>query len=188
MIYTPARQVSIIESFAKEVEAKDLEATLRMEYRSKLLNPKWAQAMAAQGSGGAYEISQRMTALVGWGGTAEFREQWVFDGAAETYALDPEMARKLADSNPEAFRNIVKRMLEAHGRGYWEASDDVLEQLKDLYSEAEDEIELSGGKGVRTSVVRQQQEPAAPAPAAPAPAAPAPAPVAPQKSVAAAKR
>lgn len=34
----------------QEVEAKDLEATLRMEYRSKLLNPKWAQAMAAQGA------------------------------------------------------------------------------------------------------------------------------------------
>ena len=48
------------------------------------------------GSGGAYEISQRMTAMVGWAGTAEFREQWVFDGAAETYALDPEMAKKLA--------------------------------------------------------------------------------------------
>lgn len=37
-----------------------------------------------------------MTAMVGWAGTAEFREQWVFDGAAETYALDPEMAKKLA--------------------------------------------------------------------------------------------
>ena len=32
------------------MEAKDLEGTLRMEYRSKLLNPKWAQAMAAQGA------------------------------------------------------------------------------------------------------------------------------------------
>jgi cobalamin biosynthesis Mg chelatase CobN len=60
-------KVSIVESFTKEVAPKDLEATLRMEYRSKLLNPKWAKAMAAQGSGGAYEISQRMTALVGAG-------------------------------------------------------------------------------------------------------------------------
>lgn len=52
---------------------------LRLEYRSKLLNPKWAEAMANQGSGGAYEISQRMTAAVGWGGTAGFAEDWVFD-------------------------------------------------------------------------------------------------------------
>lgn len=49
-------------------------ATLRMEYRSKLLNPKWAKAMANQGSGGAYEISQRMTAMIGWGGTTKFAE------------------------------------------------------------------------------------------------------------------
>ena len=178
-------KVSIIESFAKEVEAKDLEATLRMEYRSKLLNPKWAQAMAAQGSGGAYEISQRMTALVGWGGTAEFREQWVFDGAAETYALDPEMAKRLADSNPEAFRNIVKRMLEAHGRGYWEASGDTLEQLRDLYSQAEDEIELSGGKGVRSSVLKHDDAAPAAVAVAASPAASAAVPVS-SKSVRAA--
>ncbi len=42
---------------------------LRLEYRSKLLNPRWAEAMASQGSGGAFEISTRMTALLvgsGW--------------------------------------------------------------------------------------------------------------------------
>ena len=50
--------------------------------------------MAAQGSGGAFEISQRMTAMVGWGATADFREDWTWDQAAETYALDPEMADK----------------------------------------------------------------------------------------------
>lgn len=56
--------MSIVEAYSKEVEPKELEATLRLEYRSKLLNPKWGKAMARQGSGGAYEISQRMTALV----------------------------------------------------------------------------------------------------------------------------
>ena len=45
--------------------------------------------MVAQGSGGAFEVSQRMTAMVGWGATTKFREKWVFDQSAETYALDP---------------------------------------------------------------------------------------------------
>jgi cobalamin biosynthesis Mg chelatase CobN len=36
---------------------------------------QWANAMAAQGSGGAYEISQRMTALIGWSGTADFTDE-----------------------------------------------------------------------------------------------------------------
>jgi hypothetical protein len=68
-----------VESFGKDLTARDLDQTLRLEYRAKLLNPKWAQKMAAQGSGGAFEISQRMTALVGWGGTADFKEDWVYD-------------------------------------------------------------------------------------------------------------
>jgi magnesium chelatase subunit H len=54
-----------------------------MEYRSKVLNPKWSEAMVKQGAAGAYEISGRMTAMIGWAGTADFKEKWVFDGAAE---------------------------------------------------------------------------------------------------------
>jgi magnesium chelatase subunit H len=53
------------------------------------------QAMADQGSGGAFEISQRMTAMIGWGATTGFAEKWVFDQAADTYALDQDMADKL---------------------------------------------------------------------------------------------
>ena len=60
-----------------------------------------AQAMAAQGSGGAYEISQRMTAAVGWGATASFKEDWVWDQAAATYALDADMAATLRKNNPQ---------------------------------------------------------------------------------------
>jgi magnesium chelatase subunit H len=70
---------SFVESFSKDTTPRKLEELLRMEYRTKLLKPKWADAMAAQGSGGAYEISQRMTALIGWSGTTKFHENWVYD-------------------------------------------------------------------------------------------------------------
>ncbi|MEM9568473.1 MAG: cobaltochelatase subunit CobN, partial [Cyanobacteria bacterium P01_E01_bin.34] len=120
---------------------RDLDDVLRMEYRTKLLNPKWAEAMAEQGSGGAYEISQRMTALMGWAGTADFKENWVYDQAADTYAFDRDIADKLREANPEAFRNIVGRMLEAHGRGFWSPSDKRLQQLRDLYDITDAELE-----------------------------------------------
>ncbi|MEO1134919.1 MAG: cobaltochelatase subunit CobN, partial [Cyanobacteria bacterium J06639_1] len=115
---------SFVESFSRDTTPRSLDSLLRVEYRTKLLNPKWANAMAAQGSGGAYEISQRMTALMGWAGTANFQENWVYDRAAETYALDREMADTLRRANPEAFRNIVSRMLEANGRGFWQPNED----------------------------------------------------------------
>ena len=132
---------SFVESFSKDTTPRKLEDLLRMEYRTKLLNPKWAEAMANQGSGGAYEISQRMTALIGWGGTANFVDSWVYDGAAETYALDAEMARKLREANPEAFRNIIGRMLEANGRGFWQTDDEKLEKLRELYDVVDENIE-----------------------------------------------
>lgn len=39
---------SIVEAFGGEPRPVELEGVLRMEYRSKLLNPKWAKAMANQ--------------------------------------------------------------------------------------------------------------------------------------------
>jgi magnesium chelatase subunit H len=132
---------SFVESFSKDNTPRNLDDLLRMEYRTKLLNPKWAKAMANQGSGGAFEISQRMTALIGWGGTADFTDSWVYDQAADTYALDPEMAEKLRKANPEAFRNIVGRMIEAHGRGFWEADSEKLDKLRELYELTDEELE-----------------------------------------------
>ena len=132
---------SFVESFSKDTNPRKLKDLLRMEYRTKLLNPKWAEAMADQGSGGAYEISQRMTALIGWGGTANFKDDWVYDQAVDTYALDAEMANKLREANPEAFRNIVARSLEAQGRGLWNADEEKLEKLRELYESTEDRLE-----------------------------------------------
>jgi magnesium chelatase subunit H len=136
---------SVVETFGEDVAPRDLEETLRLEYRTKLLNPRWADAMADQGSGGAYEISQRMTALVGWGATSGFAEDWVFDGANERYVRDEAMREKLRKANPQAFRNVLRRMLEAAGRGMWNADEETLAELKQLYAEADDELE-----GVKT--------------------------------------
>jgi magnesium chelatase subunit H len=138
--------LSIVEAFSSSddespIPVRDVEDVLRVEYRSKLLNPKWTEAMLKQGSGGAYEVSQRFTAMVGWSATADV-DNFVFDQAAERYALDETVAKKLQSSNPEAFKNVVRRLLEAAGRGMWSTDDETLEQLRNLYSEADDLVEM----------------------------------------------
>ena len=132
--------VSVVEAFG-DGAPRELDDVLRLEYRTKLLNPRWAKAMAAQGSGGAFEISQRMTAMLGWGATVDFKDGWTWDQAAETYVLDTDMAATLKASNPEAFRNVVRRMLEASGRGLWDAGPEVLERLQREYGDIEDKLE-----------------------------------------------
>ncbi len=39
---------SIVETFSKSTKPRELEEVLRLEYRSKLLNPKWAQVRGAE--------------------------------------------------------------------------------------------------------------------------------------------
>jgi magnesium chelatase subunit H len=131
---------SIIETFSSEIKPRELEDVIRMEYRSKLLNPKWADAMVASGSGGAFEVSQRMTAMIGWGATA-ISEDWTWDQASAQYVFDEQMATKLREANPEAFKNIVARCIEASGRGMWNADEATLERLQNMYNDLDSQME-----------------------------------------------
>jgi magnesium chelatase subunit H len=81
--------------------------------------------------------------MIGWGATAEV-DNFVFDQAAERYALDEEVAKQLQRSNPEALKNVVRRLLESAGRGMWDTDDETLERLREVYSDADDMIEQAG--------------------------------------------
>ena len=41
----------------------------------------------------------------------------------------------------QAFSNVLKRMLEAAGRGMWDAKPEVVAKLRELYSEMDDVLE-----------------------------------------------
>ena len=51
------------------------------------------------------------------------------------------MQKRLLETNPNAFRDMVTNSLEANGRGYWETSEEKIERLQELYAEVEDRIE-----------------------------------------------
>ena len=68
-------------------------------------------------------------------------DNWVYEEANNTFIDDPEMAKRLMDANPNSFRKLVATFLEANGRGYWEANDDQIQKLRDMYMDVEDRIE-----------------------------------------------
>ena len=57
------------------------------------------------------------------------------------YMKDPEMQKRLMETNPNSFRKMVANFLEANGRGYWDTSEENIERLRQLYMEVEDKIE-----------------------------------------------
>ena len=140
-------KLNYVESFTSDIKVDDAEKALRIEYRSKLLNPKWFEGMLKHGHSGAGEISNRVTYMLGWDAVTHSVDDWVYKKTAETYALDPEMKERLAALNPQAIKNIVGRMLEAHGRGLWKADQDMINELQEIYADLEDRLERVGDGG-----------------------------------------
>merc|ERR1712166_628510 len=73
--------------------------------------------------------------------TAGEVDNFVFEDANDTFINDEEMQKRLLDTNPNAFRDMVTTFLEANGRGYWDTSEENIERLQELYAEVEDRIE-----------------------------------------------
>ncbi|WIA33976.1 hypothetical protein OEZ86_007071 [Tetradesmus obliquus] len=122
-------------------QVRTLGETVRLDARTKLLNPKWYEGMLSSGYEGVREIQKRLTNTMGWSATSGMVDNWVYDEANSTFIEDPEMAARLLEANPNSFRKLVATFLEANGRGYWDASEEQLERLRSMYQDVEDKIE-----------------------------------------------
>jgi magnesium chelatase subunit H len=122
-------------------QVRTLSETVRLDARTKLLNPKFYEGMLSTGYEGVREIQKRLRNTMGWSATAGEVDNFVFEDANSVFIEDPEMQQRLLDTNPNAFRDMVTTFLEANGRGYWETSEENIERLQELYAEVEDRIE-----------------------------------------------
>jgi magnesium chelatase subunit H len=136
-----AVKLNFVESYTSETKVADVDGLLRMEYRTKLLNPKWYEGMLKYDGSGVHEISSRFNHMLGWSATTGAVDKWVYDEVGQTFVLDETMRQRLEQANPQAVHNMTKRLLEAHGRGLWLADENVIDQLKQIYADLEDKLE-----------------------------------------------
>jgi magnesium chelatase subunit H len=131
----------IADTTTANAQVRSLSETVRLDARTKLLNPKWYEGMLSHGYEGVRELSKRLVNTSGWSATAGAVDNWVYEETNDTFIKDADMCKRLMDLNPNSFRKIVSTLLEVNGRGYWETSDENLDLLRDLYQEVEDRIE-----------------------------------------------
>ena len=122
-------------------QIRTLSETVRLDSRTKLLNPKWYEGMLSHGYEGVRELSKRLVNTMGWSATADAVDNWVYEDTNTTFFKDEEMSKRLMDLNPNSFRKMVTTLLEANGRGYWETTEENLDKLRELYQQVEDRIE-----------------------------------------------
>lgn len=131
----------IADTTTASAQVRSLSATIRLDTRTKLVNPKWIEGNMKNGYEGAREIAKRLRNTYGFAATSGEVDNFVFQDANDTFIGDEEMQKRLLDTNPNSFRDMVTTFLEAAGRGYWDASDDDLDRLRELYTDVEDRIE-----------------------------------------------
>lgn len=131
----------IADTTTANAQVRTLSETVRLDARTKLLNPKWYEGMLSHGYEGVRELSKRLVNTMGWSATADAVDNWVYEDVNTTFIEDEEMCKRLMNLNPNSFRKIVGTLLEVNGRGYWETSAENLERLQELYQEVEDRIE-----------------------------------------------
>jgi cobaltochelatase CobN len=97
-------------------------------YRSRVVNPKWLEAMQRHGYRGGLELAATVDSLFGFAATAGIISDWMFEGVAESYAAG-EVQRFLQRDNPWALNAIVERLLEAEQRQLWTPKPETLQRL-----------------------------------------------------------
>jgi magnesium chelatase subunit H len=122
--------IYLSDSLSPQTRIRSLEETVRLETRTKTLNPKWYEGMLQHGFRGVAEIENHVTNTFGWSATADAVDPWIYTEISRTFLLDEEMFERLRQLNPHSLESLAKRLLEAHERGYWNPDEEVLEKLR----------------------------------------------------------
>jgi cobaltochelatase CobN len=120
---------------------KTLEEEIAKVFRSRVVNPKWIRGVMRHGYKGAFEMAATVDYLFAYDATAQVVTDWMYEGIAEAYLLDPAVKTFLSAKNPWALRDMAERLLEAHQRAMWQTTEAMIHQLQNLLLEAELEVE-----------------------------------------------
>ncbi|MEN6564928.1 MAG: cobaltochelatase subunit CobN, partial [Veillonellales bacterium] len=106
--------------------------------------PKYIEGMKQHGYKGAADLAGTVAHCYDWDATSEVMENWMYDGLAKKYALDEKMQEWLQEVNPWALQRIAEKLLEASQRNMWQADEQTLQELQQLYLSIEGELEEWG--------------------------------------------
>jgi len=123
------------------LKLRTTEEECRFVFRSKIDNPKWLNGLKQHGFAGAKELSKLFDYTMGWSGTSDIIEEWMYDDLAERFVLDEETREWIKDENPYAMMAMLARLQEAMNRDLWHPDEEMKERLKDIYLEFEERIE-----------------------------------------------
>lgn len=124
--------IVVVDQAGDDTDVEELASVVERAARTRTLNPRWLEGMLAHDFHGGKIVKDRVEYLLGLAATTHAVESWVFDKAAERLIFDDTMLSRLERNNPYATQRMAAVLLESNRRGYWQATGEQLEKLRDI--------------------------------------------------------
>ena len=134
-------RVLVADGYSPRPKIRDIDDAIRLESRTRMLNPKWYEGMLAHGFQGVSEVGKRLENTFGWSATIDAVDDWIFSAAAATFLFDDTLRNRMAALNPAAVKAMADRLIEADRRNLWDATDDERSQLEAVAGSLDDAME-----------------------------------------------
>lgn len=131
----------IVDTTGPKPMADTLAESAARGIRTRLLNPVWIDGMLVHSFHGGQKIAARFENVLGLAATAEVISGASFDRLHSTYVADPDLRRRMQKNNRYAYLELLEKLLESSRRGFWEATDQQLDELTRAYLETEGAVE-----------------------------------------------
>lgn len=99
---------------------RKLSDEISLVYRARVVNPKWIRGMMRHGYKGAFELAATIDFLFAYDATTKCVSDFMYEGVANAYIFDDQVAEFITQSNPWAGKEMAERLLEAHQRQLWQ--------------------------------------------------------------------
>lgn len=123
------------------VVTKNIHEEVSRLMRARINNPKWIEGLKKHDFKGAQEFAAMVDIVFGWDATSDTIDDWMYDSIYDTYIHDDELREWIKNANPWALHSMSERLIEAAQRNMWNASDDKINELHDIYLEMESSFE-----------------------------------------------
>jgi cobaltochelatase CobN len=133
--------VYITDTTGEKVQTETVDKSIGRGVRTRLLNPKWIDAMLEHSYHGAQKINDRFENILGLAATTNKVDNWIFSDMHKVYVADDLMRQKMVQNNRWAYFSMLEKLMECSKRGYWQATDEEMDKLRQAFLEVEGDIE-----------------------------------------------
>ena len=124
-------------------KVRTLKEELNRVVRSRVLNPKWINAMQSHGYKGAFEMTATVDYLFAYDATTDLVADYQYQQVTDRLLLDPNNQAFMRENNLHALEEMGERLLEAIQRDMWQDSEGYQEKIQSLLLDLDQQQEQS---------------------------------------------